>query len=283
MDKVPTYDQFVAAEQYALKMMCERGVPDRYGVYSYTKWDPATQKCLITSHGCHPNYNNPFTQLPLTASGEFRDFEDGKSSFHDVWKYVKPSFFVNKITDNSGGMAVCSRGISAIYQWCEAPNTRLKDGKPIPGLTNEKKFEYTIQKGKESCLIPKEYCNDHAYDYDPYKFECVEPVGLQAADFFGVKNFAQGVQTGRMSDSRLKDNIQIHTRDYVRPGIHLYTFRWKPWVIELYGKYGDDIGFIADELPEEWTVIDGHGYRNINLESPDPDMKKIINFFNRHT
>ena len=81
------------------------------------------------------------------------------------------------------------------------------------------------------------------------------------------------------SDSRLKENIWIHTRDYVRPGIHLYTFRWKPWVIELYGKYGNDIGFIANELPKEWTSVDSNGYLQINLDAKHPDMKKIVNFF----
>ena len=189
-------------------------------------------------------------------------------------------------------------------------------GKEVPGLTNIVPFEYAIQNGSETCNIPKSYCDSHAYNWNQQKLECEKPVGLEVAGFFGVETLAQqlevngisalgspmaialivGMATGspigallsvgtaaavESSDSRLKDNIKIHTRDYAAPGIHLYTFRWKPWALEIYGKYGDDIGFIADTLPKEWVLVDGHGYKNINLKVQTPGMKKIRDFYNR--
>lgn len=300
MSKIPTFTQFENAENYALKKMCEEGVPNRYGVYSYLKWDNQKKKCMITSQGCEPGYNNPFNQNPLTASGEvITDYSNiTTSSFNDIWKYAPPEFYLNKVTKNSGGMQVCARGTPQVYQWCQEPQTRgEKPGEVIPGVTNQKPFKHTVVRGKETCLIGSDYCADHAYDYDATNFECVEPVGLQVADFFGIKTFVQNLTVRGVSendilavaiarriqraasDSRLKENIRIHTKDYVRPGINLYTFRWKSWAMELYGKYGNDIGFIADELPKEWTSVDSHGYLNINLDSKDPGMKKIRDFF----
>ena len=273
--------------------MCEVGIPEKYGAFTYTKWDTDSQKCLITAQGCEPSPDNPFSQFPLTDSDEVREFDTEKNpKFDDLWKYAPPNFYINKITPTSGGVPVCSRGNATIYQWCEVPKTR-GGGKDMPGITNQKPFKHTVVQGKETCLIGADYCADHAYWYDANKFQCVEPPGLQAADFFGIKTFVQNVSVRGLheddilivalakmaSDSRLKENIRIHTRDYVRPGIHLYTFRWKPWVIELYGKYGNDIGFIADELPKEWTSVDSNGYLQINLDAKHPDMKKIVNFF----
>ena len=78
------------------------------------------------------------------------------------------------------------------------------------------------------------------------------------------------------SDSRLKDQIQIRVRDYAGPGLHLYSFTWKPWVVQLYGKHGPDVGFIADTLPRNWVEVDGHGYKNIVVARTN---KKIQDFY----
>ena len=181
-----------------------------------------------------------------------------------------------------------------IYQWCNYPQTR-GGGDQVGGLTNVPPFSYRISKGVETCVIPESYCTQHYYDYDRLKMECIKPIGLEIGGFFGLdgiiqyansKGYAQPMTLSAEtldyiaeSDSRLKDNIKIHTKDYVAPGIHLYTFRWKPWAFEIYGKHGDDIGFVADTLPKEWIIIDGHGYKNINLNVQAPGMKKIRDFY----
>lgn len=310
--KGPSQAQIEAAENYALGQMCV-SVPAKYGNYGYTKWNSKTQQCLVTEQGCQPGPTNMISQWPLDGAGNVINFADQpKSRYHDVWKYAPADLFVMKATRQSGGRPVCSRGNALVYQWCDFPKTRGQ-GAEVPGLTNVVPFKYGVQNGKETCLIPKDYCATHAYDWDQKTLQCYEPPGLQAAEFFGVKDLAQqlavngisalgnpgaiallvGFAGGGMlgaafsvgtaaaieaSDSRLKENIRVHTRDFVAPGIHLYTFRWKPWALEIYGKHGNDMGFIADTLPREWVVVDGHGYRNINLDVKHPGMKKIRDF-----
>ncbi len=307
--KGPTTEQLEAAENYALGQMC-LSIPAKYGNGGYTTWDPKTQRCLLTEQGCQPGETNMLSQWPLDGTGNIIDFTMQTSSrYYDVWKYAPPDLYVMKATPKSDGRAVCSRGSARVYQWCQVPPSRL-NGDYEGGITDTVPFKYGVQNGHETCLLPEAYCKEHAYDWNQRTLQCEEPVGLQVADFFGIKGVVQhaivdgpfslkssiGGQLISMamdeqpdqkylafkpSDSRLKENIRIHTRDFVAPGIHLYTFRWKPWALEIYGKHGNDIGFIADTLPTEWVTVDGHGYRNINLDVKHPGMKKIHEFYRR--
>lgn len=304
--KGPTAAQIEKAEEYALGQMC-LSIPAKYGNGGYTRWDPVTRRCLVTEQGCQPGPTNMISQWPLNGTGQVIDFTTQETSrYYDVWKYAPPDLFVMKATAQSDERPMCSRGSARVYQWCQIPESRL-NGEFKGGFTDTTPFKYGVQNGSETCLLPEKYCKEHAYNWDQSKLECYEPPGLQAAEFFGIRTLVQHMIVNgpfslkssiggqlllmaideqpdkkylsfKPSDSRLKENIRIHTKDFVAPGIHLYTFRWKPWALEIYGKHGDDIGFIADTLPKEWVVVDGHGYRNINLDVKHPGMKKIRDF-----
>lgn len=291
--KAPSQTQIEASENYALQRLCTL-IPSQYDT-GLTVWDPQTSTCKFTPKGCTPGPTNPLSQWPTSSSGMQLEFSSKDKHFGNIWQYAKPDMYIMKATSNSNGRTICSRGNSLIYQWCNYPQTR-GGGEQMAGLTNVPPFSYNIVRGEETCTIPKLYCLEHGYDYDNVKMECFKPVSLQIAEFFGLGAFVQYMESlgyakpltlsddtlaAIASDSRLKHNIKIHTRDYVGPGIHLYTFIWKPWALEIYGKYGPDIGFIADTLPPSWVITDGHGYKNINLNIQTPGMKKIQDFYKR--
>ena len=290
MAKVPSEELIRASELYALERLCTL-IPSEYDK-GLTQWDSRAGKCRYTPKGCTPSATNPLSQLTFTSSGMPADFPVDHPKFGNIWQHYVPDMYVMKSTSTSGGRPICARGNSLVYQWCQYPQTR-GGGEQIPGLTTVPKFRYQIVNGEETCVIPEEYCALHNYNYDPIKMECIKPIGLEIADFFGIGQFIQYMNSrgyerplkldadtlfaiSEASDSRLKDQIQIRVRDYAGPGLHLYSFTWKPWVVQLYGKHGPDVGFIADTLPRNWVEVDGHGYKNIVVARTN---KKIQDFY----
>ena len=72
-------------------------------------------------------------------------------------------------------------------------------------------------------------------------------------------------------DKRLKDNIK---KIGVDNGFNVYSWTWNEIAGSTYDLYGDDIGFIAQELPKNVTEYDEYGYLYIKSE---PLIKLIDN------
>jgi len=191
-----------------------------------------------------------------------------------VWQ---PDFFVQRTTKTSRGKQICTQGNYLLQQWCEHPKTRGGGA----GVTSVPRFEYIIQGGKETCLIPKKYCDAKGVSYSSSKDDCYVSEGQKAAEFVSGKVFVRSIN---VSDKRLKINIKLFRKDFAGPGIHLYQFLWSKEAEQLYGNSGLDIGFIADDLEKIDTKCvyeDLKGYKNIDFEYiPTNDMKKVINFLN---
>jgi hypothetical protein len=271
-DRIPTDAELAAADNYALSMLCTE-IPERYG-NGLTVWDPNTKSCKITSHGCTPGVSNPLSQKTYTDAGVPFDYNQYHPTFKNFWKYSQPEFLVMKKTASSPDRAVCSRGSEQLYSWCTFPQNR--DKKHKAGVTDAQPFQYGIIAGKETCIIPKSYCDAKGVSYNEQAKECYVKTGQKIAEFISSASTVRSGRTRNVSDRTLKKNIKLARKDYIRPGIHLYTFDWTEQAWYMYGNSGaGDVGFIADELPAEWIYHDNQGFKHINLDYDDNDVRKI--------
>jgi len=74
------------------------------------------------------------------------------------------------------------------------------------------------------------------------------------------------------SDKRLKDNIK---KIGVENGINVYSWTWNEIAISTYGRRGDEVGVIAQELPKNVVEYDEYGYLEIKQE---PWIINLINY-----
>lgn len=275
--KIPTHDDLTKADLYAMSKLCKE-IPSKYGV-GLTEWDPRRKVCKITEKGCTAQDTNPISQKLYGAGGQLKEFPDYHRSFGDFWKHYEPEFLVWKSGPN--GNKQCMRGNYDLQNWCENPRTRARGHQP--GITNVIPFIHTVSEGKETCIIPKEYCDSKGVSYvDSNTGNCKVSGGQKFGEFLTGTVMVRSIKA---SDSRLKLFPKIFYRDYAGKGIHLYTFIWNNIGMELYGNRGYDIGFLADDIQKrdpDCVFIDRHGYKNINFtclqSKKDVNMTKIINY-----
>lgn len=273
MKDVPTDAELEAAEQYALSKMCTE-IPNSIGS-GLTMWDSSKKKCVITQKGCTPGYGNPLSQPKYNSAGNEIKINKLDRRYGKFWQNWKPDFYVYKTTKLSPTKKVCSRGNFLLYQWCEFPNTRAGGGYQ-KGVTNVPRFTYMIKNGKEQCGIPKKYCEAKGVSYSSSKQDCYVSKGQQAGEFFASGSMVRSL---KVSDKRLKTNIKLFKKDFAGKGINLYQYDWTPTASKLYGNnIKGDLGFIADELPSNYTYTDVNGYKNIDTDLNTYEMNNINNF-----
>ena len=270
MKDLPTAEDLEKAEQYAMSKLCIE-IPSKYG-RGLTSWN--NTKCSITRAGCTPGTTNPISREPYDSKGNDLINNENDKVFGSFWKYYEPGFYVMKTTKSSPKTEVCTRGNFLLKRWCEYPGTRNE--KPTPGITEpNKKFDYAIKNGKETCIIPKEYCDSKQVGYSQANNECIVSTSQKQAEWFLSPAL---VRSAKASDMRLKTNIRMFKPDFPVKGINLYSYTWKPEAYKLYGNSGNDIGFVADNLPQNYIYIDTHGYKNINIDLENKTMY-IIKIF----
>ena len=97
-----------------------------------------------------------------------------------------------------------------------------------------------------------------------------------------VKEFFVGSvitrRSRRASDTRLKKNVELHTKEFPIAGINVYTYEWNDLAATTYGYVGGDVGFLADEFPEEYTGVDEFGFKYIMTDIQDEFMLKVHAF-----
>ena len=269
---VPTADELNEAHLHAMSKLCTE-IPNKYGAPGGTTWDDRNKVCRITERGCEARVTNPISQPMFTASGEYRTFSDDDRTFGEFWKKNPPGFYAWKATANSGGRKVCARANFLLWQWCEIPRSRAEQHEP--GITNTPRFEYNIRNGKEECYIPKEYCDSKGMSYNATERDCYVPNSQKIAEFFSGSVL---VRSRRASDKKLKNNIRLLKKDFPVKGINVYTYEWNYVALTSYGLYGNDVGFIADELDPKYIYYDDLGYKHINTDIDDELMQKISAF-----
>jgi hypothetical protein len=269
---VPTADELNEAHLHAMSKLCTE-IPNKYGAPGGTTWDDRNKVCRITERGCEARVTNPISQPMFTASGEYRTFSDDDRTFGEFWKKNPPGFYAWKATAKSGGRKVCARSNFLLWQWCEIPRSRAE--KHEPGITNTPRFEYNIRNGKEECYIPKEYCDSKGMSYNATERDCYVPTSQKIAEFFSGSVL---VRSRRASDKKLKNNIRLLKKDFPVKGINVYTYEWNYVALTSYGLYGNDVGFIADELDPKYIYYDDLGYKHINTDIDDELMQKISAF-----
>jgi hypothetical protein len=271
-NRIPTDAEIAAADNYALSKLCTE-IPEKYG-NGLTTWDTNSKSCKITPHGCKADKNNPISQATFTDGGEPFDFNPYHRTFKTFWKYYAPEFLVMKKTASSPNKEVCSRGNDQLYNWCTFPQNR--DNKHKAGVTDAEPFVYGVIDGKETCIIPKAYCDGKGISYNSENQECYISKDQKVAEFISTPSLVRSGKARAVSDRRLKTNVRLLRKDYIRPGVHLYTFDWTEQALYMYGKSEvGDIGFIADELPKEWVDEDHNGFKRINLDYDHTDVLKI--------
>jgi hypothetical protein len=262
-------NDYTPSEEYAISKLCTE-IPSKYAP-GLTEWDAATKTCKITDLGCTPSTTNPISRYMYSDNGVDLVFSSDDREFGGFWKYWNPDMFVMKVTKNSPTKKVCSRGNSLYYKWLKFPSKR--SDVPTAGVTNQVPFDYAIVNGVERGRIPKAYCDAHGESYDAINFNCYVPKWQQLAELFSS---AYLVRKGRVSDERLKTNIQYVKT--IAPGADVYTYTWTDTANQLYGNSGTDIGFIADRLDPKYVLIDEFGYKNINTDIEDATMQRISAF-----
>ena len=277
MKNVPTEEDLLKAEKYALSKLCTE-IPKKYG-RALTKWNNVTSQCQITESGCAPNERNPISQVRFTSGGAYKDFSLHDRMYGKFWEVLTPDHYVMKTTNTSNNRAMCSRANFLLYQWCEYPRTRGEAGKRIAGVTNVEKFRYNIRNGRETCTIPKEYCDEKGVSYSRENQECRVPIGQKIGEFLSSKQLLRDI---RASDRRLKTHIVVYKKDFAGKGVNLYTYKWNKVAKDLYGKMGYDIGFLANEVDRKYVHIDINGYKHIdtsNIPIDNKMMQKVKTFF----
>jgi hypothetical protein len=167
--RIPTEKEIAAAEEYALKILCLE-IPKQFQP-GLTYWDDHVKACRISQAGCtNSSPQNPLNQILYTSSGEPIEFEKWSKnpSLNDFWAHRPPDHLAWKVTTSSNNQFVCARANDLLYRWCQFPNTRVdSNGYGYSGLGwNVGRFQYTNRNGKESCIIPKSYCDEKGVDYD---------------------------------------------------------------------------------------------------------------------
>mgnify|MGYP001044618752 FL=1 len=84
--------------------------------------------------------------------------------------------------------------------------------------------------------------------------------GTLVKGYFDYHNVADPSLKASRSDKRLKDNIK---KIGVESGFNVYSWTWNNIATSKYGLRGDDVGVIAQELPQDAVAIDQHGYFHI--------------------
>lgn len=272
MTLLPTEDQFDEAHYYALGKLCERIGNDEY-MKNLAHWDSQSKTCRLTERGCDSTLNgNPLSKPIFDASGNFVKYSPNNTRYGELWKYIQPRDLVWKKLDD--GTMGCGFSNFLYKRYCLVPETRST--KSQRGVTNVKPFNFVMENGEETCKITKEYCDDKGISFSNNKGECVIPVGQKVGEFFSGTTMVRDIRSGRASDRRLKYDIKIYKPDYFEKGIHLYSFMWTEIAQHLYNKTKKrDIGFIADEFPEDKVFFDEYGYKNIKTE----DDKRIKLFY----
>lgn len=270
---IPTTAQKEAAEEYALSKLCTE-IPSKFSA-GLTSWDARTKSCKITQKGCQATPGNPISQLPFDGAGNIKSFNKNDRVFGWFWKKFPADYLIWRATDTSGGRAYCAKGNEFLYQWCMYPKTR-GDGDHIKGITNVPRFQYNVRNGKEECYIPKSYCDNRGVSYNAQTRDCYVSKAQKAKEFFLGSVITR--RSRRASDRRLKNNIQLYTKDFPIQGINVYTYDWNDVAATTYGYVGGDVGFLADELPPQYTGIDEFGYKYIKTDIQDEFMIRVTTF-----
>jgi hypothetical protein len=271
----PTIEELEEAENYALSVLCTE-IPKTVGM-GLTRWDSNKRVCNITKKGCDPFARNGLLSIPKydpnTGKDDYVPRVVGRNR-KSFMKYWDPDFYVWKRTKKSN-KEVCARGNFLLYQWCEFPESRAPE--PTKGVTNAPPFEYNIRSGKETCDIPKSYCDDKGVSYDSNIRDCYVSAGQKHEEFWASPVLVRNAN--RKSDSRLKTDIVVEKYNWLGKGIHFYRFTWRPIATKLYGLQGDDAGVLADDFPSDQIYIDEHGYKSLKLELDTYPMNILRNFF----
>jgi hypothetical protein len=270
--KIPTLAEKEAAEEYALSKLCTE-IPGKFGA-GYTMWDDRSKTCKITQKGCQATPSNPISQLPFDGAGNVISFDKNNRVFGWFWKKFPADYLIWRATKTSGGRAVCAKGNELLYQWCMYPNTR-GDGDHIKGITNVPRFQYNVRNGREECYIPKSYCDNRGVSYNETTRDCYVSAAQKAKEFFVGSVITR--RANRASDTRLKKNIELYHQDFL-PGLNVYTYEWNDLAATTYGYVGGDVGFLADEFPEEYVGTDDLGFKYIKTDIEDDFMIRVRAF-----
>jgi len=271
--RIPTLAEIEAAEEYALSKLCTE-IPDKFSP-GLTTWDDRSKTCKITQKGCQAGSGNPISQLPFDGAGNIISFDENNRTFGWFWKKFPADYLVWRATNTSGGRAYCAKGNEMLYQWCMYPKTR-GDGDHIKGITNIPRFQYNVRNGKEECYIPESYCKNRGVSYNATTRDCYVSNAQKVREFFVGSVITR--RSRRASDPRLKKNIELHTKDFPIQGMNVYTYEWNDVAMTTYGYVGADIGFLADEFPEEYVGVDDFGYKYIKTHIEDEFMMRVTTF-----
>lgn len=271
--KIPTLAEKEAAEEYALSRLCTE-IPAKFSP-GLTQWDAQSKTCKITQKGCQAGPSNPISQLPFDGAGNIISFDKNNRVFGWFWKKFPADYLVWRATETSGGRAYCAKGNEFLYQWCMFPKTR-GGGEHTKGITNIPRFQYNVRNGREECYIPESYCQNRGVSYNAQTRDCYVSKAQKAQEFFVGSVITR--RQRRASDTRLKKNIELHTKDFPVPGIHVYTYEWNDLASTTYGYVGGDVGFLADEFPEEYVGVDDLGFKYIKTYINDEFMIRVTTF-----
>ena len=265
---------FKEAEEYAMKKLCE--VPNTYQLGS-TYFDENSKACKITKKACEfESGQSIFSQPTYDLNGNLikRSFT-GLKKRNEFWKFYPPDQLTWKQT--STGRDGCTRSNFILYNFCEVPKLRM-GGKTQAGITdNDLRLDYVVSQGKETCAIPKSYCDAKGISYDSGKQKCVVPYSQKFGEFFGGTTLSRSIRSGKTpSDRRLKRDLKVVRSNILGPGINLYSFYWNDYAIGMFNlPQTIQIGFVAQELPKDMVTTDLSGIKYINLESSNPLTKYI--------
>ena len=280
--QIPSEEDLNKAHEYAMMFMCTEVPQKLTGRTGDTYWDFAKKQCRFTKQGCTPESRNPFSQPMYDSNGKAMDYSNNGGVYDKLWAKNPPSFLQMKAIKTKSGYSElgCGRGNFLLQNWCDNPKSRADKSKP--GVTNVDGFRYYINTaGKETCSIPKSYCDEKGLDYSTRTKQCYKNT-LQAIGEFVIGTTI--IREARVSDKRLKENIQMFKENYGGPNVHLYTYTWTKKAEKLYGNKGPDIGFLANDIENlgyNCVFIDDKGYKNINFDClSNNNMTKIINFLN---
>ncbi len=260
MTTVPTEEQFKKAHEYAMKKLCNHMGNEKYAP-NLTTWDSTDKKCYFTERGCDSTRtDNPFSKPSFDSQGNPMEYSANNPVYGKLWKYIYPRELVwKKLSDGTMG---CGTSNSLFKRFCEVPVSR--HDKEVRGITNVPPFHFTVEDGVEVCKITQEYCSNMGVSFDTGKGECVVPFGQKVGEFFGGVTLSRSIRSGRISDKRLKTNINILNRDSFGPGKHIYIYNWTEIAQHLYGKPKVDFGPIADDYDDDEIFYDEYGYKNID-------------------
>jgi hypothetical protein len=268
---IPTEADFDAAYEYAISKLCTE-IPETLGEPGITIWDKVEKKCKVSEKGCRPDKKNPLSQPFFHTNGEKIEYSKNDPIYGKFWERRPPGYYVMRTTDKEPRKIVCAPGNFLMQQWCEYPKTRAEGD--VPGVTDVHPFKYKIINGVEYCEITKKYCEE-SKGVEYINKDCVVPKSQQLLEFWSSTVLVRNAKRKRASDKRLKKNIKLLYSNFPVKGINVYVYEWNGTAHTLYGYSGYDFGFIADELDTKYIINDSHGYKFINLDFDDDNMKKM--------